>query len=99
MTLDEFVESIAVDADPPDGLSEELQALWFARKGKWHESHDIAQEIHTSMGSWIHALLHTMEGDLGNAGYWYTRAGKSAISVDQVDEEWARITESVLPLN
>ena len=26
------------------------------------------------MASWIHAVLHKMEGDLGNSRYWYHRA-------------------------
>ena len=27
-------------------------------------------------GAWVHAYLHRKEGDAGNAGYWYTRAGQ-----------------------
>ena len=26
---------------------------------------------------WVHAHLHRVEGDLGNAAYWYRRAGKT----------------------
>lgn len=96
MTLETFIESTAVDPVPPEHLSEELQALWFAKNDKWHESHDIAQEIHTSMGSWIHGLLHAIEGDFGNAGYWFSKAGKTAISADQIDAEWTRIAEVAL---
>lgn len=25
------------------------------------------------MAAWIHAVVHRMEGDLGNARYWYRR--------------------------
>nr|WP_244598059.1 hypothetical protein [Roseitalea porphyridii] len=25
---------------------------------------------------WIHALCHRIEGDAGNANYWYRRAGR-----------------------
>ena len=96
MTLNDFIESTQIDSEPPDELSEELRSLWFAKKGKWHDSHDIAQDIHTPMGSWIHALLHTIEGDLGNAGYWYSKAGKPAIQPDETDDEWARISETAL---
>ena len=28
------------------------------------------------MASWIHAVVHRMEGDLANAGYWYRRVGR-----------------------
>lgn len=96
MTLDELTQSVSVDSEPPEGISEELRSLWFARKGKWHESHDIAQEIYTPMGSWIHGLLHTMEGDLGNASYWYSKAGKPAIAANQIDEEWSNIAKALL---
>ena len=96
MTLEEFSQSVVVDADPPEGLSDELRSLWLAKKGRWDDSHDIAQDIPTKMGSWIHALLHTMEGDLGNAGYWYARAGQPAIEVIGIDSEWERIAGSLL---
>ena len=96
MNLEDFAQSVELDADPPEHLGEELQALWLAKKGRWHESHDIAQDIPTKTGSWIHALLHTIEGDLGNAGYWYAKAGEPAIEPAEIDAEWARISESVL---
>jgi hypothetical protein len=28
--------------------------------------------------AWVHAYLHRVEGDLGNAAYWYRRAGRPA---------------------
>lgn len=81
MTFDDFIASAELDV-PPSGLSDELRALWFAEKGDWHGSHDIAQDIHSSNGSWIHAYLHREEGDIGNASYWYSRAGKPVGSGD-----------------
>ena len=73
MTLSEFKKSIQQSA-PPSNLSILLQALWFDAKGNWDKAHQLAQEVETSEGSWIHAYLHRKEGDLGNAGYWYHRA-------------------------
>lgn len=96
MTYKDIVESIAVDAEPPAALSAELKSLWLAKKGEWHASHDICQDIPTKLGSWIHALLHTIEGDLGNAGYWYARAGEPAIDMDGIDDEWERIVRHAL---
>jgi len=61
---------------PPEEWPLPLQALWYDAKGDWESSHDIAQELHTQMGSWIHAYLHRKEGDKRNAGYWYDRADK-----------------------
>ena len=43
----------------------------------------------------MHAHLHRVEGDDGNAGYWYRRAGKPHAKVSH-DEEWDRIAEALL---
>lgn len=73
------------------GLSPILQALWYDYQDDWDKSHDIAQEIHTDEGSWIHAYLHRKEGDHWNANYWYNKAGRSMPSYS-LDEERERIT-------
>ena len=91
MTVSELRQSAANDGAPPAGLSPELQALWLAKKERWEEAHNIAQEIHTQDGSWIHALLHLIEGDTGNAAYWYARAGRTPRGVTEIDSEWHRI--------
>lgn len=88
MTLEELIRSVRDDPAPPDDWSAELRALWLTKKGRWEAAHNVAQDIDTPMGSWIHGLLHLIEGDLGNAGYWYRRAGKPAGSPDRIDEEW-----------
>jgi hypothetical protein len=75
MQFDEFINSTKEDASP-QSLSEPLQAMWYARKGDWETAHNIAQSISSELGSWIHAYLHRVEGDLSNADYWYKRAGK-----------------------
>jgi hypothetical protein len=96
MTATELAASAQREASPPAGLSPEAQALWHAKKGNWQESHEIAQEIHTPMGSWIHALLHLIEGDIGNAGYWYAKARKPASGRADIDREWQTIAQEVL---
>lgn len=53
-----------------------LQALNAERDGDWDRAHRMVQEIHTPEAAWIHAYLHRAEGDLGNAAYWYHRAGR-----------------------
>ena len=91
MTAAELRASADTDPAPPPGLTPELQALWHARAGSWEEAHNIAQDIHTTDGSWIHALLHLIEGDIGNAGYWFARAGRRAVKPSEIDDEWRRI--------
>ena len=72
---EEFRRALTGD-QPPAGWSAPLRALWWDANGDWEAAHEIAQELPTSWGSWMHAYLHRKEGDLWNAGYWYRRAGK-----------------------
>lgn len=72
----EFKETLK-QAVPPVDWPEALKALWFDAKGDWESSHNIAQDMHNELGSWMHAYLHRKEGDRFNAGYWYRQAGKS----------------------
>ena len=95
-SVDDLRES-ANSGDPmPDGLSPELESLWHAEAGNWDDAHDIAQDIDTPMGSWIHALLHLIEGDVGNAGYWFNRARKPSRSISEIPALWAEIAEELL---
>jgi hypothetical protein len=94
MQFDEFINSTKEDA-PPQSLSEPLQAMWYARKGDWETAHNIAQSIGTELGSWIHAYLHRVEGDLSNADYWYKRVGKPPHS-GSTDAEADDIINSIL---
>jgi hypothetical protein len=89
MTIDQFRQTLRNDT-APSTFSPALRAMWEDAKGNWSEAHAIAQEIKDETGSWIHAYLHRKEGDLGNAGYWYRRAGQQTAR-DTLDEEWARI--------
>jgi len=56
-------------------VAEELrQALAHALAGDWKRAHEIVQEHEGDpIADWIHAVAHRMEGDLGNARYWYRR--------------------------
>ncbi|HIE97106.1 MAG TPA: hypothetical protein EYG03_21520 [Planctomycetes bacterium] len=96
MTVDELLTSAQSDEQPPADLSAELQSLWHTKAGNWDTAHDIAQEIQAPMGSWIHALLHLIEGDIGNAGYWFNRSGKPARTTDQIDSLWNEIATELL---
>ncbi len=84
------------DPKPPSALSLEAKALWYTKKGDWAAAHDIAQDIETPIGSWLHALLHLIEGDLGNARYWFVEAGRPVKKPSQIDELWDEIAEEVL---
>ena len=94
MTLDDFERSLAADAPPP-GVPPLLQALWLDRKGDWSRAHDAVSHDESRDAARIHAYLHRQEGDLGNAGYWYRRAGQSP-ATDALAEEWRRLAGDLL---
>jgi len=96
MTPAQLSASARSGTKPPAGLSREAQALWFTKQGDWDQAHDIAQDIPTPTGSWLHALLHLIEGDLGNARYWFAAAGRPAKRPSQIDELWEEIAAEVL---
>ncbi|RYY12698.1 MAG: hypothetical protein EOO04_33175 [Chitinophagaceae bacterium] len=94
MTFDDYKASLKKDI-PPEGLSPLLLAMWHDGKNDWDGSHNIAQDIHSSDGSWIHAYLHRKEGDSGNAAYWYMKAGKKT-PVLSLEDEWEEIVKTFL---
>jgi hypothetical protein len=76
-------------AKPPADLNPALRALWLLKAGHWEKSHDLCQDLPDPAGAWIHAHLHRHEGDLGNASYWYERAGKPMPPRTlTLDDEW-----------
>ena len=93
MTAD-FRSSLS-NAAPAPSVSPPLAALWWAAKGDWTKAHEIAQDEDGVDAAWVHAYLHRVEGDLGNAGYWYRQAGKPAAS-GPLEAEWDQIVQSLL---
>lgn len=91
MTIAEF------RALSPDDLDGALLALWWDGKGDWERAHNVAQDVSGADGSWVHAYLHRKEGDLGNAAYWYSRAGRPVARGD-LAEEWRSIVSEMLAL-
>ena len=93
MTIDEFRATLGAPDVPP--VSAPLQALWYDAKGDWDRAHTVAQDVDDATGAWVHAYLHRKEGDLGNAAYWYRRAGQP-VAADALDAEWNRIVCALL---
>jgi hypothetical protein len=83
------------EAVPPRGLAAPLTALWWAKKGDWDKAHRLVMDEESRDAAWVHAYLHRVEGDLGNAGYWYRQAHK-AEAKGALDAEWQAIVEALL---
>jgi len=94
MTLDELRATLT-SPEPPAGMPAPIVALWHDARGDWDAAHRVAQEIDDEDGAWIHAYLHRKEGDLGNAGYWYRRAGRPTAS-GALEDEWTTIASALL---
>ena len=92
--MNDFCASLSGTAPAP-GLEPPLAALWWAAKGQWDAAHKIVQDESTADAAWVHAYLHRVEGDLGNAGYWYRQAGKP-VAKDSLEAEWERIVSALL---
>jgi hypothetical protein len=90
-------EKLCSEKVPPEGLNPLLLAMWYDFHGDWDTAHSIAQDIPNSDGSWIHAYLHRKEGDLSNASYWYSRAGKSKPDIT-LEQEWEQITRVLIDM-
>ncbi|MBW4022510.1 MAG: hypothetical protein HIU92_05105 [Proteobacteria bacterium] len=95
MKADEYEASL-VEAVPPEGLDLALTGLWWAGKGEWDRAHGFVQRDEGNPRcDIVHALLHRQEGDLGNAAYWYRRAGEP-VAKEPILEEWKAIAARLL---
>ena len=61
------------------------KALDLTASGNWDDAHEMVQPYSDELSCLIHAYLHRVEGDLGNARYWYGRAGQ--VMPNNTDEQ------------
>jgi hypothetical protein len=93
-TLTEFKTSLQT-AQPTGHYSASLKALWYDAKGEWQRAHAQVDQLSDPQSAWVHAYLHRKEGDIGNADYWYRRAGKTRPNIS-LDEEWEQLVLQLL---
>jgi hypothetical protein len=94
MTLAKFKRSVA-NKRPPPGLAPALVGLWWEAKGDWERAHAAVMDEAAKDCAWVHAYLHRVEGDLGNARYWYGQAGRPP-SYGRLRAEWDSIAGELL---
>jgi hypothetical protein len=75
-----------------------LEAVELALRGDWQAAHLIAQaHEEDEIANWIHAVVHRMEGDLGNARYWYGRCGRALREETSTAAELREIRAALTP--
>lgn len=93
MNLAAFKRTL-MHAVPPRAAAPALQALWWAKKGDWDKAHRVVMDEHDRDAAWVHAYLHRVEGDDGNARYWYTQARRGFTKLS-LEDEWDEIVEAL----
>lgn len=98
MNEQEFIASIKSDSpsEPDFKGNVMLLALWFVLRGDWQKAHLIVQGDESKISSWIHALVHKVEGDLGNSRYWYIKARVKLSKDISLEEEGREILKAIL---
>jgi len=71
------------------------QAVKMLEAGTWQQAHEIVQQDETQLGAWLHGSVHTLEGDLDNARYWYRKAGRAFPGRDAISDEIAAARQTV----
>jgi hypothetical protein len=59
-----------------------IRGLLLVAAGGVEQAHRIVQGIPTIDGSYIHGIVHRIEGDFDNARYWFRRAGTHPAAVE-----------------
>ena len=76
-------------------MSRLLRALELLETGAWQQAHEIVQEDTSTLAAWLHGIVHTLEGDLDNARYWYRKADRVFRGAEAVRDELAAARRSL----
>jgi hypothetical protein len=71
------------------------RAVELLEAGAWQQAHVIVQEDRSRLAAWLHGIVHTLEGDLGNARYWYRKAERAYPGPDAVEQEIAAARQAL----
>jgi hypothetical protein len=79
-----------------DGAGSDLgRAVELLEAGSWQQAHEIVQKHKSPIAAWLHGIVHTQEGDLENAQYWYRRAKREFRGASAMREELAAARRAV----
>jgi hypothetical protein len=71
------------------------RAIELLAAGSWQPAHEIVQREQSTLAAWLHGIVHTLEGDLDNARYWYRKADRTFPGPDAVQAEIAAARSAV----
>jgi hypothetical protein len=71
------------------------RAVELLAAGAWQQAHEIVQKEQSVLAAWLHGIVHTLEGDLDNARYWYRRADRAFPGREHVQQEIAAARQAV----
>ena len=69
-------------------------AIRHLKHGDWARAHSIVQGDESPFGCWAHGIVHMLEGDFGNARYWYRRARRSYPAGNDAASELAALARA-----
>jgi hypothetical protein len=69
-------------------------AIRYLKQGNWQRAHEIVQNDESAFGCWAHGIVHMMEGDIGNARYWYRRAHRTYPAGNDAATELATLAQA-----
>ena len=75
-----------MSASDPGPLDRAIDLL---AAGDWQQAHEIVQNEKSELASWLHGIVHILEGDLRNARGWYERAQREFPGADAAQAEIA----------
>jgi len=76
-------------------MSRLARAVELLEAGNWQQAHDIVQADTSPLAAWLHGIVHTLEGDLDNARYWYRKADRVFPGAQAVPGELAAARRSL----
>jgi hypothetical protein len=77
---------------PPADLA---RAVAHLEARDWQAAHEIVQQDESDLAGWLHGIVHTLEGDLDNARYWYRRVRRTFPGPEAVAAEIVRARQAV----
>ncbi len=75
--------------DQPRATDALARAVELLARGAWQQAHEIVQQEKSALAAWLHGIVHTLEGDLDNARYWYRKADRAFPGLEAVQQEIA----------